>query len=126
MTGRQSQQNTDAALRSLLQSVQALEAFLRAEEPHRDAGHSIARTTRALIGLIEGWCIDHVMRTKHDVLDGLSRDGNRDEAVIAALRHQFQIEDSCAKSGAGADRQGGVVGDRHQAVEHAVDDDRRP
>lgn len=91
MKVRQPPQNTDGALRSLLQAIQALETLLRAEEGRCDEVHSVVRTTRALIGLIEGWCIDHVMRTGHDVLKSLPPDSCRDQAILANLRRQFEI-----------------------------------
>ena len=89
MEGRPTQEHGTEALSALLQAVRRLEAFAAAQEAQYDAARSTARSTRALIRLMEGWCIDHAVRARHAALDGLTRDACGDDTVLAALRRHF-------------------------------------
>jgi len=89
LEGRSTQEHGTEALRSLLLAVRRLEAFAVAQEAHCDAACSTARSTRVLVKLMEGWCIDHAVRARHAALEGLARGACGDDAVLAALNRHF-------------------------------------
>lgn len=90
MEGRPVQQDGTEALRSLLLAVRRLEAFAAAQEAQCDAARSTVRSTRVLVKLMEGWCIDHAVRARHAALDGLAREACGDDTVLAALNRHFE------------------------------------
>ena len=71
---------------AMLQAVRHLEAVVRDQEALGDASRSTVRSTRVLIKLMEGWCVDHAIRTRHLAIASLRRDDGGDDAILAALR----------------------------------------
>ena len=78
---------------AMLQAVRHLEAVVRKQEALGDASRSTVRSTRVLIKLMEGWCVDHAIRTRH--------------LAIASLRRSLLVI-----------QLGGPVGDRASFGEH--------
>lgn len=91
MDGRPTRPQDSEPLRALLLAARSLEACALAQETHSEAARSTARSTRALVKLMEGWCIDHAVRSRHAALDGLSRDACGDGTVLAALYRHFGL-----------------------------------
>ncbi len=84
----------------MLQAARRLEAVVREQERQGDASRTTARSTRVLIKLMEGWCVDHAVRTRHAAIASLQRGEGGDEAMLAALQqHLCQDEDAPAEEG---------------------------
>ncbi|GAB4361190.1 MAG: hypothetical protein Kow00114_15490 [Kiloniellaceae bacterium] len=78
-------------LHAMLLAARSLASCAAAQDAQGEAARSTARSTRALMKLMEGWCIDHAVRSRHAALDGLAREDRGDDTVLAALYRHFGL-----------------------------------
>ncbi len=78
----------DDLYRALLSCIAELESFVDRKEKQKSAC-PIMNSTRALIHLLEGWCVDHAVRFDVEAISALAEDEKNDEAILAVLRSRF-------------------------------------
>lgn len=89
MAGRRIEGSAAAPLRAMLDAARSLEAVVQEQERQLDGARSTARSTRVLIKLIEGWCIEYAIMNQLIPISQLRQSDRGDQALLATLREQL-------------------------------------